>query len=219
MKNYPQYQPLVRESWNQAVAECLAEGCIGPGKYVKKFEEELKDKYNFRHCLTVNSGTTALMLAIQSLTRLGDTIVAPTYSFLAGHNATMLSGRKITLSPVNQYGVLDASGLERTLQNLNGEASCVLFINHNAFNEYDSIKRLRDIAYKYNCTFLEDSSQCINVTYNDDSCGYCGSLGDIGIFSFSVPKLLTTGQGGAIITNNDRYAKHCEQLRDHGGGD
>lgn len=215
-----QYEPLINEKWNTKVLDCLNEGCVGPGKYVEKFEKRISEDYNFKHVITTNSGTTAILLAIKAIqTILGDqklTIIAPAYSFLAGHNAAAFLGHNIVLHDVYyNTGCMQEVGLDELIKKT--KARIVLYINHNADNDLDSAEQIKEICSQNNCFMIEDSSQGIHVRYAGTN-DYLGSVGDVGILSFSVPKLVTTGQGGAILTNNDMIADRCRRLRDHGGG-
>lgn len=217
---YNQYQPLIREAWNERVLACLNEGRLGPGKYVSDFEDAIASKYGFKHVITVNSGTTALLLAFKIIQDTIGTyklnVIAPAYSFLAGHNAAAFLGHDIHLHDVYyNNGCLQDNRLDDAIKK--HKARVVLYINHNADNDDNHLHEVLDICRRNHCFLIEDSSQGINVKYHGRN-QYLGSIGDIGILSFSVPKLLTTGQGGAILINNDGFADMARRLRDHGGG-
>jgi perosamine synthetase len=96
--------------------------------------------------------------------------------------------------------------VERELEN--GDIDCVMFVNHNAYVGED-VQAILSMCDKHDIPMLEDSSQALGMQN-------AGRTGKVGIFSFSVPKLITTGQGGVIITDDATIANNCMAIRDHG---
>lgn len=218
-----QYEPLIRQHWNSAVTKALANGHIGPGKLCSEFESALQTKYGYKNVILTTSGTVALMIVMRAMLGEGKKrILAPAYTFLAGHNAAKFLGYQVDLCDVDPKTLcLKSSDVWNELNRAEIQDKkpydLVLFVNHNAYNDHDEIWAVKKACSKFGVEFLEDSSQCINVRYLYDD-KFCGTMGDTGILSFSVPKLLTTGQGGAIITSDDDLADSCRRLIDHGGG-
>lgn len=214
----PQYEPLPSQSSNFMVQLALEDNCLGPGEYCALFENALKTMYGFKHVILTNSGTSALMVAMKAIA--GNNrfakVLAPSYTFLAGHNAARFLGYDLDLIDINEDLVIDSNLLQKKLGRKAYDA--VLFVNHNAYNDSQYIGDMAALCRKHETSLIEDSSQCIHVEYSNRRDGFCGTIGDMGILSFSVPKLLTTGQGGAIITSNDALADKCRRIVDHGGG-
>ncbi len=205
----PQFTPVVRSKDIEAVRQQMLSGWVGPSAKTMEFEEEIRLRTGARHCISTTSGTTAIFLAIKSLgLPEGSTILFPSYTFLAGANACRMAGYKIQLVDVDSHTMCMKPVLVRKAL-ICGGISCVMFVNHNAYVGED-VLIIRKICNEHNVPMLEDSSQAIGMPR-------AGMTGNVGIFSFSVPKLITTGQGGAIITNDNDIAGNCMNLRDHGG--
>jgi len=206
MKEIKQFQPYIKRKYAKKVYKNIISGNLGPGIQTKLVEEKIEQINNIKNCICVNSGTSALMVAIKSLNlKSASTILAPAYSFLAAHNAARFLGYKIKLVDINPYTLcLDPNKLK-----WNKNISCAIFINHNGYNGSD-LQLTKQFCVEHKIPMIEDSAQCLAINHT-------GQIGDIAIISFSVPKLATSSQGGAIITNNNKLAEKCRNLIDHGG--
>ncbi len=207
-KFIPQFAPQVRPKDIEAVQKQMQSGWVGCGEKTLQFEEKLRQITGAKHCISTTSGTTALFLAVHSLgLSHNSSILFPAYTFLAGANAIRMANKNVVLCDIDpdtmcmyDTGIHDFPA--RPL------FSSIMFVNHNGY-----CGPIRGAFRKYcddaHIPMIEDSSQALGIPS-------AGRLGDIGVFSFSVPKLITTGQGGAIITDNHRLASRCLELRDHG---
>jgi perosamine synthetase len=202
-----QFEPISRRKDARAVYKTIRRGNLGPGEVCLELEEQIKQLTGAKYCLTTTSGTTALIMAIEALDLpKGSTILFPAYTFLAGANAARFMGYKVKLVDINQHTLcIDRWQLKKKI---NKDVSCVIFVNHNA-NNSSYINTIRSLCDENNIPLIEDSCQSIGVKK-------AGRTGNIGMFSFSVPKLITGGQGGAIITDDDKLAKRLAEIRDHG---
>lgn len=220
-KFIPQFEPQIRLKDIWAVVKQMRSGWVGPSRTTRDFEIVLS-RLTDSEVISTTSGTTALIMAIESLELpKGSTILFPAYTFLAGANAARFLGYKIKLIDVD-YSTLcmNPSRVESALKNSASiQISCVMFVNHNAYvgEDIEKIKQLCDI---YNVKMIEDTSQALGVRtplYNSDGIRTDDALvGDVGVLSFSVPKIITTGQGGAVYTQNEKLATKLLQIRDHG---
>lgn len=204
-KFIPQYAPDVRWRDIWAVVKQMKTGWVGPSKMTEKFEDLLRWHCLTNHCFSTTSGTTAIMMALYGLDLpQGSTILFPAYTFLAGANAARLMGFKIRLVDIKR----DTLCVDPDKIRITKDVSCVMFVRHNGYNGVD-IDKIRKMCKNRSVAFLEDAAQCL---------GSIGrSVGDVAIISFSVPKLITTGQGGAVVTNIKAIAQRCAEFRDHGG--
>jgi len=200
-----QFEPLKRFKDAWAVFKTIRKGNLGPGKVCLQLEEEIKKLTGAKYCFTTTSGTTALIMAIEALKLpKGSTIIFPAYTFLAGANAARFMGYKVQLVDINPHTLcIDVDKLK-----FNKNISCVIFVNHNAYRGND-IYAVKQFCYINNIPMIEDSCQSIGIPF-------AGKTGNVGVFSFSVPKLITGGQGGAVVTDDDDVAKRLGQIRDHG---
>jgi len=218
-KFIPQFQPIVKEEWAKAVYDQIMSGWIGAGATVELFEEKIRKITNTDYAIATTSGTTAIMLAIHALNIPKDKIILfPAYTFLAGANAARFMGYNVELIDINaQTLCMDVDALKYRLRQGrsfadNGDhysdVGCVMFVNHNGYVGPD-VQNIKSVCVNEYIHMIEDSSQALGM---QDA----GTVGDIGIFSFSVPKIVSTGQGGVMFTNIDRYARRACEMRDHG---
>jgi len=209
-KEIKQFSPYIKRKYAKEVYKNILKGNLSPGIQTKLIEEKIKQIHNIKNCICITSGTAALMVAIKSLNlKPGSTILAPAYSFLAAHNAARFLGYKIKLVDINSTTLcMDKDNLYYTLKKTRN-VGCVIFINHNAYCGGNIIEIKATCDY-FHIPMVEDAAQCLGVNN-------AGKTGDIAILSFSVPKLATSSQGGAIITDNDKLADKCRSLIDHGG--
>jgi perosamine synthetase len=186
----------------------MLSGWVGSSEATVLFEEEIKEITGAKHCISTTSGTTAIILALKSLNLCkGSRILFPAYTFLAGANACRFLGYEVQLVDVKPDTMcMNPEEVDRIISQ--GGIDCVMFVNHNAYVGED-IQLIRKICYDWGVYLFEDSSQALGMPN-------AGRTGKVGVFSFSVPKLVTTGQGGAIITDDDCVARNCCAWRDHG---
>lgn len=202
----PQYEPCILEEDVKAVMQQMNSGWVGCGSTVESFESKICLLGGHKHCISTTSGTTAIIMALKSFNlRPGSTIVFPNYTFLAAANAAKFLGFNIKLVDVKS----DTLCMDPTKIPFDDkDVSCIIFVNHNGYVGPDvSFTRLRcDV---HHIKMLEDSSQALGISN-------AGKTGHAGIYSFSVPKVVTTGQGGCVVTEDDEVATECKKLRDHG---
>jgi perosamine synthetase len=207
----PQFEPVVRESYVEAVASQMRSGWVGFGKTTTAFEEYLAEVCDVAEVIATTSGTTALYLALMALgVDQNTTVFFPSYTFLAGANAARLLGARVELVDINEETLcMDPQLLELGLQALAPhERAVVIFVDHNGYLGPDR-SIVRSLCDKYHVFMIEDAAQCVGMLSD--------LVGNYGILSFSTPKLITTGQGGAVLTPDHGSACVIRQLIDHGG--
>jgi len=194
-----------REAW--AAARCVRSGWLGPGRLTDQFEREFAEAVGRRYAVAVNSGTAGLVLSLMAVgVGAGSTVVFPAYGFIAGANAARLCGARVRLVDVDSengcmdLGVADCEG-----------AKAVVFIDHNGYTGRLRISS-REACDDMDVPLIEDACQALG-------CPDAGSQGRLSVFSFSPQKLITTGQGGMVVTDEDGLAEEVAGLRDHGGRD
>jgi perosamine synthetase len=211
-----QFEPVITARDIAAVCSQMQSGFVGPGKTTEEFEKKLAEIANRRYCFATTSGTTALMLSILALEiPKGKTILFPSYTFLAGANAAKLLGYNVQLIDINPETLcIDVKKLEEWLW-LDSTAvpmiGAVMFVNHNGYVRSD-VYAVKSLCRAYEVPMIEDAAQCMGIDG-------AFQVGDISTVSFSVPKLINCGQGGAVFTDNDNLAQKIDQIRDQGGSD
>lgn len=209
MEFIPQFTPQIRSKDIEAVRQQMLSGWVGPSKTTVALEEAIKHITGAKHCISTTSGTTAIMLAIKSLNLpKWSNILFPAYTFLAGANSCRFLQHRIKLIDIRSETLcMNPMLVEQAIKHDN--VDCVMFVNHNAYIG-DDIQLIRELCDQRSIPMFEDSSQALGMPN-------AGRTGKVGVFSFSVPKLITTGQGGVIITDDDEIAMNCMAWRDHGG--
>lgn len=185
-----------------AVAEVLASGRLTMGPKVEEFEGELARACGTEHAVAVSSGTAALHLAVLALgIRPGDEVIVPAYTFPATANVVALAGARPVLVDVDPATMnLDPARIEV------GPRTRAIVAVH-LFGRPAPIEELPDVPV------LEDAAGALGARRRGRA---CGGLGALGCLSFHPRKIVTTGEGGAVTTNDAELAASARSLRHHG---
>ncbi len=187
----------------------LESDTLARGPAAERFECELAAATGVRHAVTVSNGTSALILALQALgVRPGDEVIVPSLTFVATANAVVLCGAIPRFVDVDASTLtLDPDQVARAVGPATVGAIPVHFAGHPA--DIDSLR----VALGRDRFVLEDACHALGAS----SLGRpAGSLGDAACFSFHPAKVITTGEGGAVVTRDGDLAERVRQLRDHG---
>lgn len=201
---------------NQAVNRVLQSGQLSYGEYSKRLEERLATIHHARYGVLSNSGTSSLLVAVQTLKELhnlneGDEVIIPAITFVATVNVVLQSGLKPVLVDVepDYYGLdvlkLDEVRTDRTRLVIPVHTFGLPANMLGVWNYLDTISQPIFI--------IEDSCESMFVKHYGTP---VGSWSDIGVYSFYMAHLLTTGVGGIAITNSPEYAKVMRSLVNHG---
>jgi dTDP-4-amino-4,6-dideoxygalactose transaminase len=194
--------PELGEAELAEVAEVLESGMLTMGAKVDELEAELARACEVEHALVVTSGTAALHLAVLAFgLEPGDEVLVPAYTFPATANVVALSGLKPVLVDVDPETMnVDAAKLEV------GPRTKLLLGVH-LFGRPMRLHELPDLP------LLEDAAGALGARYRGRA---CGGLGVAGCLSFHPRKIVTTGEGGAVTTNDAAFADAVRQMRNHG---
>ena len=180
------------------------------GKNVIDFENKWKEKYNFKHAISVNSWTSGLIIAIGAIgIEPGDEVICSPYTMSASATSVLFYGGIPIFADINPktYNI-DASTIEKKITP-NTKAILVVHI----FGGTAEMDEIMSLAKKYNLKVIEDAAQAPGIEYDGNS---IGAIGDIGGFSFNFHKHIHTGEGGMLVTNNDDIAFKAQLIRNHG---
>lgn len=210
-RRIPIAEPDLSGNEEKYVIECIRTGWISSkGKFVDQFEEKFASYIGVRHAIAVSSGTAALHLALAALDiRPGDEVIMPTFTMIACANVAKYLGAKPVLvdSEISTWNI-DPNKIEEKIANKTKAIMVVHIYGHPA--DMDPIMK---IAKKYGLYVIEDAAEAHGAEYKGRK---VGSIGDIGCFSFYANKIITTGEGGIITTNDDKIAEKVRRLRDQG---
>jgi dTDP-4-amino-4,6-dideoxygalactose transaminase len=181
-----------------------------PGSRTLGFEAEFAAYHQARHGIAVTNGTAALEIALAALgIGLGDEVIVPDFTFVASASAVLFTGALPVLVDVTpDTYCLDPDLAEAAIS----ERTRAIIAVHMAGHPAD-LERLREIARKHNLYLIEDSAHAHGSEWRSQK---IGALGDIGTFSFQQSKLMTAGEGGIIITNDDELERKARSIHDCG---
>ena len=193
------------------VIECVKTGWISSqGKFVKEFEDSLSGYVVTKYGVATSSGTTALHLALLALgTKPGDEVIVPTLTFIATANVARYCGA----TPVFVDSHPDCWCIDPDLIEAKITDKTVGIIPVHLYGHSCDMEPILDIAMKHNLWVVEDSAEAIGAKYKGRK---VGSMSHISCFSFFANKIITTGEGGMCLTNNEELAARIRILRDHG---
>jgi perosamine synthetase len=196
----------------ELMKKALAEGIIGQGKYIREFENKLAKLLKVRHAIATANGTTAdaAALAVAKYTDKSnrDEVIVPALTFIAQINALYYNHLKPVFVDVSHNYQIDTEKIEEKIN----EKTLAIMPAH-LLGRPAKMEKILSLAKKYNLFVIEDACEALGSKYKNQ---FCGTIGDMGCFSFFVSHTITTGEGGAIVTNNDELANILRSLRNHG---
>ena len=217
MRKYSYSKQKIDISDIKVVSETLKSKSLSRGPLVKKFEKKLTDFTGSKYSLVVNSGTSALILAIQSLNLPENSYIAlPNITFVATANSVLLSGFKVLLVDVDsKTGLVDYQKLKKKIKNK--KISC--FINVHLNGNIEKLNEIYNLCKKKNIKIIDDACHALGTKYyiNNKNYKICdNSFCDISTLSFHPAKIITSGEGGAILTNKKKIYQRALSQMNHG---
>jgi len=180
------------------------------GKFIEEFEVEFAKYCGMKFGIATANGTVALHLALKaSGIKKGDEVLIPDLSFIATANTVVYCNAKpVFVDSHPNYWCIDPAKIEEKITPKTKAIIPVHLYGHPCDMDF-----IMEIAEKYNLTIIEDAAEAHGSEYKSKK---CGSFGDLNCFSFFANKLITTGEGGMCLTNNEELAEKMRILRDHG---
>ncbi|MBL8164455.1 MAG: aminotransferase class I/II-fold pyridoxal phosphate-dependent enzyme [Anaerolineae bacterium] len=207
----PVAEPTLGERELEYVTECILTGWISSaGRFVVCFEEQFAAFCQTRFGVATSNGTTALHLALLALDiGPGDEVIVPSLSFIATANAVAYTGAKPVFVDIEaDTWNMDPGAIEAAITPRTKALLPVHLYGHPA-----NMDPILDIARRHNLYVVEDAAEAHGALYKGRP---VGGLSDIAVFSFYGNKIVTTGEGGMVVTNNEQLAERVRVLRDHG---
>jgi perosamine synthetase len=207
--------PLVSPSFsgNEAayIEDCLASGWVSSqGDYIPRFEEAVRGFVGSRHALATTNGTVALQLAIQALDiGFGDEVIVPDFTFGASASAVMQRGARPVFVDIDRTTwTLDPTKIIAAITPRTKAIMPVHIYGHPC-----EMTTILEIARRHRLYVIEDAAEALGAEVDGRK---VGTLGDIGCFSFFANKIITTGEGGMVVTGDHALGERIKMLRDHG---
>lgn len=206
----PFARPCLNDEAIAEVVECLKSGWLSTGPRVAKFEDMLSRYHGGRRALCLSSATAGLHLTLLALElKEGDEVITTPFTFVATLNAIVLAGGRPVLIDIDPATLnMDLSKLEAAIT----PRTRALLPVHFAGLPCD-LDAIYALAKKHRLRVVEDCAHAIGATYKDRK---IGAFGDVQVMSFHPNKNITTGEGGAVITDDAEIISKVERLRFHG---
>lgn len=204
----PVNEPLLGAHESQYVMECLNTGWISSeGRFIREFEERWAAYCGMAHGVAVSNGTVALQAAVACLDLApGDEIIMPTFTIISCAQAvTYNGGVPVLVDSDPRTWCMDVSQVEAKITPRTRAIMPVHIYGHPV-----DMDPLFALAEKYHLSIIEDAAEAHGADYRGRK---CGGLGDLSCFSFYANKIITTGEGGMVLTNNADYAERLRSLR------
>lgn len=195
------------------IKKALDKNWVTEGENVKEFEGEFAKKFGYKHAIATNSGTDACIACLASLyefgAKRGDEIIVPADTFVATANAVLAAGFvpkfvDIELETLN----INPDKIEETVTD---KTRAIMPVH--LMGKPCDMDKIMKIAKKHNLKVIEDSCEAHGAKYKGK---YIGTIGDMGAFSFYVAHLVVCGEGGMVVTNDDKIADIVRSVKTHG---
>jgi perosamine synthetase len=210
MNKIIQIYPWIDNKELKEVTKVIKSTFLTENKYTKKFEKKFKSITKAKYTIAVSNWTMGLFCCLKAL-KIGknDEVIVPDITFIASANAVILAGAKVVLCNVDSETLnISTSDIEKMITKRT-KAIMPVHLYGNSCN----MTKLLQIAKKYKLKIIEDAAQGLGVFHKKK---HVGTIGDVGGFSFYGNKLITTGEGGIITTNNKKIYDEIQQLKNHG---
>lgn len=220
----PMSSPDLTDADRQAVINVINTPILSMGKYTTDFEKTFCDLTGAKYAVSVNSGTAGLHLCVRAAgIGAGDLVITTPFSFVASSNALLFENAIpifVDIDPrtgnINPELVAQAARniekfLPRKGADNHGKLKAILPVD--VFGQPADMDAINAVAKEHGLTVIEDSCEALGATYKGKQ---AGTLGEFGIFAFYPNKQITTGEGGVIITNDEKAANFMRALRNQG---
>jgi len=210
LKNIPLSSPDITHKEVEIINQVLSTPTLSIGPRVKEFEQKIADFVGTKYAIAVNSGTSGLHLCIRSLDiKDGDEVITTPFSFIASANCILFERAKPVFVDIDEDTLcIDADKIE---EKITRKTKAILPVH--IFGHPCDMDKIMEIAEKHHLAVIEDACEALGSEYNGKK---VGSFGDCGVFAFYPNKPITTGEGGVIVTNNEKIARLCQSMRNQG---
>jgi len=210
LKKINQIEPHMDNDEKKELNSVIDSGWFTEAAKTRQFEKMIADFVGVKYACAVTSGTTALYVGLKALgIGRGDEVIVPDLTFVASPNSVEAVGAKPILVDI-EHDSLNID-LKKIKQSITKRTKAIMPVDFNG--RAVDIKNITELANQHNLSLIEDAAHGLGCFYDKK---HVGTMSDIGIFSFSTPKIITTGQGGMIVTNNKKLYEKCKAVKDFG---
>jgi len=207
--------PLFKIYWDEedikSVTNVIKRGSYwATGREIQEFEYKISEYVGTKYAITFNSGTSALhALLLAHNIKQGDEIIVPSFTFIATANAPLFVSAKPVFAEIEgkTYG-LDPEGVK---ERITSRTKAIMPVHYGGCPCL--IKELKEIAEDHSLLLIEDAAESFGARIKDKK---VGTFGDAAMFSFCQNKVITTGEGGVIVTDSKEFYEKLKLIRSHG---
>ena len=207
--------PVIDKEEISAVTSILRNGVLTSsanrgGKHVQAFEKSIASFVKSKYAIAVNSGTAALQAALYALDiKKDDEILVPSFTFVATANAVVSTGAKpVFVDILKDNYTIDPDDLQKKITK---KTRAIIPVH--LYGNVAQIEKLSEIAKKHNLSIIEDAAQSLGSTYKGK---HTGTFFEMGCYSMYPAKIMTSGEGGFVVTNNKKLRDKLLMIRNHG---
>lgn len=210
--NIPITKTFFDNDEKEKILKPLETGWVVQGPFVHKFQDKFKEFTKSKHALATSNCTTALHLGLEAMgITKGDKVIVPSFTWVSSANAVEYTGAEVVFCDINLKTFnIDETKIEKLIES---DQKIKAIMPVNLFGLCANMPSIMKIAKDYKLKVIEDSACGFDAWIEDK---HSGSFGDCGCFSFHPRKSITTGEGGMLITDDEKIANLVSQLKDHG---
>lgn len=206
----PLAKPYVGEEEIKALKEVVNSGFLSFGSKLPEFEKRFAEYLGAKYAVAVSSGTAGLHLCVKALGfKKGDEVITTPFSFVASANCLLYEGVTPVFVDIDEKTFnMDDSKIE---EKITPKTKAILPVH--VFGQPCNMDKIMEIAARHNLAVIEDACEALGSSYSGKKAGL---FGNAAVFAFYPNKQMTTGEGGMIVTNDDKIYKMCKILRNQG---
>jgi perosamine synthetase len=190
----------------------LEDGLLRDGKNLKLFQQKAAEYLRIKHTLALDSDSSALETALNYYKIKGKEVIVCTNSFISIPNSVLFAGGKVVFTDINQKTLaMDINSLKQNIS----KKTCGVIVTHIAGFPHPNLKEIQEICQDNNIFLIEDATHALGASINGKK---VGTFGDAAIFAFTPTKVVTTGEGGMLVTKNDDLAEFARLFSYYGSG-
>lgn len=211
MKKINWWSPSFENNNFSDLKNLLSSNFVNEGIYSHKLEKKISKLLNVSFCSLTTSGTIAIFIALRALgIGKNDEVLVPNFTFIATANAVRLCGAKPIFVDIEEKSLgINPKNIKKKISRKT-KAIIVVHVSGRSANLNEIIK----LSKKFNLKIIEDAAEAFYSKFDNNK--YLGTIGDVGCFSLSPNKIITTGQGGIIVTNKKTIYDNIKKLKDQG---
>jgi perosamine synthetase len=194
------------------ISRALEEGKLRNGENLKSFERGIAEYLKIKNAVALDSDSSAFEIALNYFGVKNREVIVCTNSFVSVPNSALYSGGKVVFADIRRETLsMDPASLREKLS----EGTCGVIVTHIAGFPNPDLEEIKEICKEHSLFLVEDATHAIGATVDGQK---AGTFGDAAVFAFTPTKVITTGEGGMLVTNNDELAEYARRYSYYGSG-